>query len=59
MTDEQFEKFMAIQVAQLAMIQGIYRNSQAAVMGNKKIASHNWTDLQKDIQAAMATLKTL
>lgn len=59
MTDEQFEKFMAVQTAQLAMLQGIYRNAQAMVIGNNKTATHNWKDLEQDLKNALALVKNL
>lgn len=62
MTDEQFEKFLAVQVAQLAMLQGIYRNSQVAVMAASKATkpgSHHWGDLAADLQQAIAIVKNL
>jgi hypothetical protein len=57
MTDEQFEKFMAMQAAQLAMLQSISRNVQALVMKTGRISMHNWKDLQQDLQHATEFVK--
>lgn len=57
MTDEQFEKFMTMQAAQLAMLQSINRNIQALVMGSNRLAHHNWQDLEVDLKNANAFVK--
>lgn len=59
MTDEQFEKFMAVQTAQLAMLQGIHRAAQAASMGTNRPGTYNWKDLEQDLQNALAIVRNL
>ena len=59
MTDEQFEKFLAVQVAQLAMLQNISRNVQASIMNTGKPGTHHWGDIEKDILNAIAVIKKL
>jgi len=59
MTDEQFEKFMAVQVAQLAMFQGIYRTVQAIATDSKRPATLNWKDLAKDLEEGLHVVQNL
>ncbi len=59
MTDEQFEKFMAVQTAQLAMLQGMYRTVQAIASDSKRPATHNWKDLEQDLQNALVIVRNL
>lgn len=58
MTDEQFQQFMAMQAAQLAMLQSISRNVQALVMKTDRAAMHNWNDLKQHLQQAEEFVKT-
>ena len=57
MTEDQFEKFMTMQAAQLAMLQSINRNVQALVMNNHRLAHHNWNDIFTDLQHAQAFVR--
>ncbi|MDQ2822082.1 MAG: hypothetical protein M3Y65_17085 [Pseudomonadota bacterium] len=59
MTDEQFEKFMAVQVAQLAMFQGIYRTVQAIASDSKRPATHNWKDLASDLEEGLRVVRNI
>lgn len=59
MTEEQFERFMAVQTAQLAMLQGMYRTVQAIATKSNKATTHNWKDLAKDLEEAMVVVKNL
>ena len=59
MTDEHFEKFMAVQTAQLAMLQGMYRTVQAIAIKSNRASTHNWKDLEQDLQNALAVVRSL
>lgn len=52
MTEDQFEKFLAVQIAQLAMLQGIYNSVQVAASATGKAAGHNWKDIENHIKNA-------
>lgn len=59
MTDEQFEKFMAVQVAQLSMLQVISRNVQNAATENGRLERHDWKATEQDVKSAMDIVKNL
>lgn len=50
---------MAVQTAQLAMLQGMYRTVQAIAMNNNRPGTHNWKDLEADLQNALALVRNL
>jgi len=53
MTDEQFERFMAVQKAQFLMLQGIHQGLQAICIGNAwKVGTFNFNDAQKILDGA-------
>lgn|GEM_PF-5581744 len=59
MTDEQFEKFLSVQIAQLAMLQGIYNNVQTVAMSSGKASGHNWKDIDDLLKNAIAVAKKM
>lgn len=52
MTDEQFEKFYAIQVAQLSLLQIISKNVMGVANGSCMKENHNWKAVAEDIKLA-------
>jgi len=59
MTEEQFEKLMAIQVAQLAMFQGIYSNLTVIAASGGKATAHNWGEVETLLKTATAQVRKL
>lgn len=59
MTDEQFQKYMQVQVAQLAILQGIYANVQVIASGTGKAAGHNWKEVENHMMNAQALIEKM
>jgi len=59
MTEEQFEKLMAIQVAQLAMFQGIYSNLTVIAATSGKAAAYHWDEVETLLKNATAQVHKL
>jgi hypothetical protein len=57
MTDKQAERLIAIQAAQLAMLQGILEN--AMVIAGPKGTLFNWNEMTHSIANAEAALKKM
>jgi len=57
MTDEQIERLIAVQTAQLTMLQGIFNNVAVLASGTGKQAMYNWTDVNKLLENALAIRK--
>lgn len=59
MTDEQFKKYMQVQMAQLAMLQGIYANIQVLATGTGKAAGHNWKEVASHLENAKTLIEKM
>ena len=57
MTDEQFAKMHALELAKLAMLQGIHISLQNIAMQQKQAGSYNWKDIEKLLGSASALVK--
>jgi hypothetical protein len=60
MTEEQFRKFMAVQVAQLAVFQGIYANVATIAASSGKATGYHWGEVEsllKNAEAIAAKLR--
>lgn len=62
MNDEQFEKFLDLQFAQLTVLQGIFNCMQMSNMNNAQrggsVGTFNFKDARKILDAAAATRKS-
>jgi hypothetical protein len=62
MTDEQFNKLLAVQAAQVAALQGIFNMLQihlASQSSIKSVGHHNWKEVEHLIQSADAITKNM
>lgn len=59
MNDEQFKQFMTIEMAKLALLQGIMNAINAVSMDQKKAGLYNWTDLDAVLKSAATKADSL
>jgi hypothetical protein len=59
MTDDQVKQFLAIQMAQLAMLQGICNNVQVLASGTGRVAAHHWGELEALVKNGKAVLENI
>lgn len=60
MTDEQFSQMMAVEIAKLAMLQGIQRSLQGIALKQGATGmGHNWNDLAKTLQEGLSQADAL
>ncbi|HMK14324.1 MAG TPA: hypothetical protein VK460_04865 [Burkholderiales bacterium] len=59
MTDDQFKQFLGVQMAQLAMLQGICNNVQVLASGTGRVAAHHWGELEALVKNGMSILENI
>jgi hypothetical protein len=59
MTDDQFKQFLGVQMAQLAMLQGICNNVQVLASGTGKVSGHHWGELEALVKNGKAVLENI
>ena len=58
MTDEQAERLIAVQTAQLAMLHGIFNNAMVVAKDSGQPQMYNWNEVKKLLDNAVAIRKS-